>query len=271
MSEIRDKSKTRNKELENKIRKFMIDRALPIIMNPKSGDTVHLMSKRPEQNYYLFLDKQFNHITIWDRKAKHCKCVDEIIKQKGMTLLQLLIFIVKHDISFSSDCSGYYDFAGDLDDSCFFYLDKENQIDISFCTHEDLLSADLTSIVKGVFYYLKGGYCNKYYRNVDKHHSIGLGIDAEYWKLQAELFYKGLPPLSNKGCYGRKAGITPNEECKDCKYFAFLEYFHHCDFDYWKRYGVHLTILLPNDGKTYACEHFKRNDELDVHETIDSV
>lgn len=256
---IMNLKKMESKDIETKIRSFLTDRALPIITHPKSGDTVHLISKRPEENYYLFLDKRFDHITVWDKEAKHCKCVEEIIERKGMTLLQLIIFIVKHNVSFSSDCSGYYDGGSDLDDACFFYLDKKNHIDIGFRTHEDLLSANLTSIVKGAFYYLKGKHCNKYYRNLNKHSSHRIGIDANYWKLQAELFYKGLPPLSNKGCYGRKAGITPNEECKDCKYFAFLEYFHHCDFDYWKRYGVHRTILLPDDGKTYACKHFLRN------------
>jgi len=252
-----------SEDMEIKIRNFLTDRALPIIMHPKSGDTVHLMSKRPEENYYLFLDKRFDHITVWDKEAKHCKCVEEIIERKGMTLLQLIIFIVKHDVSYSSNCSGCYDGVHSLGNDCFFYLDNKNHITINSYTHEDLSSANLTSIVKGAFYYLKGKHCNKYYRNLDKHHSVRIGIDANYWRLQAELFYKGLPPLSNKGCCGRKVGITSNEECKDCKYFAFLEFFHHCDFNYWKVYEKHRCILLPDDGKSYACEHyFKRTKEI---------
>lgn len=250
----------KSKELENEIRRFLTDRALPIIMNPKSGDTVHLMSKRSEENYYVYLDKIFNGITVWDKKVKHCKCVEEIIKQKEMTRLQLMIFIVKHDINFSK-CTHYYDGHNGPEDSCFLMLDSKNHIDIDFCTHEDLLrgNTQLRSIVKSAFDYLKGEYCKKYYER-SNWNPDWVSFNDKYWKLQAELFYKGLPALSNKGCHGRKVGITPDEECKDCKYFAFLEFFHHCDFDYWEVYEEHHCILLPDDGKTYACDHFKRTE-----------
>jgi len=255
-------------ELESEIRRFLTDRALPIITNPKSGDTVYLMSKRNEENYYVFLDKVFSHITIWDDKVKHCECVKKIIRQK-MTRLQFMIFVVKHDVSLTQ-CTGNYDGHDNLEESCFFYFEEKNHIDIDFRTCEDLMNpnTELISIVKGAFDYLKGKYCKKHYAKRNRH---WISFNDKYWRLQASLFYKGLPPLSNKGCYGRKVGITLNEECKDCKYFAFLEYFHHCDFDYWEIYEGHHSILLPDDGKTYACEHFKRNGRPDAHASIANV
>ena len=245
-----------NEELENKIRHFLTDRVLPIIRDPKSGDTEYLMSKCNENNYDTFLDKQFNDIAMCDKRAKHCGCVKEIIKRKGMTLLQLIIFIVKHNVNFVEESHNYND-SNTLDNACFFMLDGKNSITIDFCIREDLNDSELITIVRSAFNYLRGRYCKGYRGKLNCEPSEIMGIDDKYWKLQAELFYKGLPALSNKGCNGRKVGITQNEECKDCKYFA-IELSPHCDFNYWKIYEQPLCLLLPDNGKTYACEHFKR-------------
>lgn len=273
-------------KLENEIRRFLVYRALPIITEPESGDTVYLRSlikdttqfkkgvsfeealvileenaddyeRIEKKRYDAFLDKVFSHITIWDKRIEHCACVGEIIKRKKMTLLQFIVFVVKHDIDLT-ECTGMYDGTHNLEESCYFQLDRENQIDIDFRTREDVMESNtqLRSIIRGAFDYLKGRYCKKHYAKRDRFVPSWISFNDKYWYLQAELFYKGLPPLSNKGCHGRKVGITLNEECKDCKFFAFLKSFHHCDFDYWEKYGEHNYVLLPDDGRTYACKHF---------------
>ena len=240
---------------EEKIKDFLINLAFPLITDKDSGDTTYLMSKFVR--YSEFLDKEFKTITVWNKKEKHCNCVSEIIQHGKMTALQILIFIIQHKVCFSP-CSGYFNGHNNLEDACYFNLAHRNHITIDFCFHEDILenNTQLCSIVKGAFNSLKGKYCKKYYIEPDLYPPFWIEFNNEYWKLQADLFYAGRLALSNKGCYGRKAGIFLNKECKDCKYFASLDDFHHCNFDYWKKYGEHHTILLPNNGKTYACKHF---------------
>ena len=125
--------------------------------------------------------------------------------------------------------------------------------------HSMLLRGKLETAVKSGFDYLKASYCGKNYPPSDSDFKYG------YWKIQAELFFKELPPLSNKGCSNKKSGITWNKECKDCIHFNNKdEDYTCCEFDYEEYkddYGrstkVGFNIFLPDDGKTYACKHFK--------------
>ncbi len=247
--------------IEKKLRDFLLNRVLPLMTDEleegyplKSnligdGDgPVYVMN---EANYGAFLDQGFG--TSGTEIGEH-KCVNKIIKDGGLTLLQLLIFIVKHNLDFC-DNAGHYVYGPD----CYLYLNKKISISIPFPIHSMLLGGELETAVKSGFDYLKANYCGKNYPLSDSDFRYG------YWKIQAELFFKELPPLSNRGCSNKKSGITWNEECKDCAFFNKGKDYTCCEFDYNEKYRdkydrytkTGFNIFLPDDGKTYACKHFK--------------
>ncbi len=245
-----------NLELEKKLRDFLLNRVLPL-MTDELEEGYPLKSKLitrefvfNEKNYGAFLDQGFG--TSWTETGKH-KCVNKIIKDRGLNLLQLLIFIVKHNLDFC-DNAGHYCSGG----GSYLYLNKKTSISMPFMIHSMLLGGKLRTAVKSGFDCLKGEYCGKNYPPSDSN------FNYEYWKIQAELFFKGLPPISNRGCSDKKPGITWNKECKDCAYFKKKKDYTCCGFDYYKykdKYGrstkVGFSIILPKDGKTYACKHLK--------------
>ncbi len=247
-------------QIEKKLRDFLLNRVLPLMTDeleegyPLKSDLIKNEYVFNEANYGNFLDQGFG--TSWVETGKH-KCVNKIIKDRGLTLLQLLIFIVKHNLDFC-DNAGHYVYGGS-----YLYLNKKNSISMSFHMHSTLLGGKLETAVKAGFDYLKGEYCVKNYPVSDSN------FKYRYWKIQAELFFKGLPPISNKGCSDKKSGITWNKECKDCIYFNDNKGDYRwidgvCDFDYTEHYRdqyrratkIGFVLLLPDDGKTYACKHF---------------
>ncbi len=199
--------------IEKKLRDFMLNRVLPLMTDeleegyPLKSDLIgnRRGSIFNETNYGTFLDQRFG--TTWIAPGK-CKCRNKIVKDKGLNLLQLLIFIVKHDLDFCEK-AGHYSSEG----GCYLYIDDKISINISFMMHNMLLGGKLSTAVKSGFDYLKAKYCGENY--------ISSKVDFyyEYWKIQAELFFKGLPPISNRGCSNKKPGITWDKECKDCVCF----------------------------------------------------
>ncbi len=243
-------------ELEKKLRGFLLNRVLPLMTDeleeewPLTSDLITREFVFNEANYGAFLDQGFG--TSWTGSGR-CKCTNKIIKDRGLNLLQLLIFIVKHNLNFA-DNGGHYCSGG-----CYLYLNKKTSISMSFHMRSTLLGGRLMTALQSGFDYLKGEYCVKNYPPSDSN------FNYVYWKIQAELFFKDLPPLSNRGCSNpQKPGITWNKECKDCAYFGKNDkYYGVCDFDYDEykdNYGrstkIGFVLLLPADGKTYACKHF---------------
>jgi len=250
-----------NLELEKELRNFLLNRVLPLMTDELEESwplTSDLIGNRHgsifnEKNYGAFLDQGFG--TAWTELGKH-KCINKIIKDGGLNLLQFLIFMVKHNMNFG-DNAGHYGEGGS-----YFYFNKKTSINIPFRTHSMLLGGKLMTTVKSGFDYLKGEYCGENYPSSDS------DFNYEYWKIQAQLFFKGLPPLSNRGCSDKKPGITWDKECKDCIYFndkkEDYQWIHGvCDFDYVEKYRdkyhrstkIGFVLLLPDDGKTYACKH----------------
>jgi len=244
-----------NLKLEKKLRDFLLNRVLPLMTDeleeeyPLKSDLITREFVFNEKNYGAFLDQGFG--TSWTGSGK-CKCTNKIIKDGGLNLLQLLIFVIKHDLNFA-DNGGHYGEGG-----CYLYLNKKTSINMSFHMYSTLLGSRLITAVQSGFDYLKGEYCGKNYPPSDSN------FIYKYWKIQAELFFKELPPLSNRGCSNpQKPGITWGKECKDCVCFNNKEY-GVCDFDYTEEYRdqyrrstkVGFVLLLPNNGKTYACKHF---------------
>lgn len=249
-----------NESVEKKLRNFLLNRVLPLMTDeleegyPLKSDLIENKYVFTEANYGNFLDQGFG--TSWTETGEH-KCVNKIIKDGGLTLLQLLIFIVKHDMNFC-DSAGHYVYG-----DCYFYLNKKTSINIPFRIHSMLLGGKLITATNSGFDYLKEKYCGKNYPYPDSN------FNYEYWKIQAELFFKELPPISNRGCSDKKSGITWNKECKDCVYFndkkEDYQWIHGvCDFDYAEKYRdkygrstkIGFVLLLPDNGKTYACKHF---------------
>ena len=240
--------------IEKKLRDFLLNRVLPLMTDeleegyPLKSDLIKSEYVFNEANYGNFLDQGFG--ISWVEIGKH-KCISKIIKDRGLTLLQLLIFIVKHNLDFC-DNAGHY-----LYGDSYLYLNKKTSIDMPFSMHSMLLRGKLETAVKSGFDYLKANYCGKNYPPSDSDFNYG------YWKIQAELFFKELPPISNRGCSDKKSGITWNEECKDCIHFNNKKY-GVCHFNYTKKYRdeygrgtkIGFVLLLPDDGKTYACKHF---------------
>lgn len=241
-------------EIEKKLRNFLLNRVLPLMTDeleeawPLKADLIG--DKRGsifnETNYGAFLDQWLS--TQWTALDKcKCKCIKKIINNGGLNFLQLLIFIEKHNLDFC-DNSGHYGEGG-----CYLYIDKKTSINISFMMHHELLEGKLSTAVKSGFDHLKAKYCGENYI------SSGANFNYEYWKIQAELFFKGLPSLSNRGCSDKKSGITWNKECKDCIYFKIKTDYAICNFDYYKEYKkLGFALILPDDGKTYACKHFDK-------------
>ncbi len=243
--------------IEKKLRDFLLNRVLPLMTDeveedyPLKSDLIKNEYVFNEANYGDFLDQRFG--TDWIETGEH-KCVNKIIKDRGLTLLQLLIFIAKHNLDFCGNAGHYVYGPG-----CYLYLNKKTSISIPFPIHGMLLGDKLKPAVKSGFDYLKADYCGKNYPPSDS------DFEYEYWKIQAELFFKGLPPLSNRGCSNKKSGITWNEECKDCAFFNKGKDYTCCEFDYVEKYRgkygrstkVGFNLFLPDDGKTYACKHFK--------------
>lgn len=253
-----------NLKLEKKLRDFLLNRVLPLITDeleeeyPLTSDLITREFVFNEKNYGAFLDQGFG-TSCWTGSGK-CKCTNKIIKDGGLNLLQLLIFIVKHNLDFA-DNGGYYGEGG-----CYLYLNKKTSINMSFHMHSTLLGSRLMTAVQSGFDYLKGEYCGKNYPPSDSN------FNYEYWKIQAQLFFEDLPPLSNRGCSNKKPGITWNKECKDCVYFEKKNDYTCCGFDYdqYKNdYGrsakVGFNIFLPDDGKTYACKHYQEEDKRRIN------
>ncbi|HDY67487.1 MAG TPA: hypothetical protein ENH85_06835 [Candidatus Scalindua sp.] len=243
------------KTIEEKLRDFLLNRVLPLMTDeleegyPLKSDLITREFVFNEKNYGAFLEQWFS--TSWVETGKD-KCVNKIIKDRGLTLLQLLIFIVKHNLNFC-DNAGHYVYGG-----CYFYLNKKTSISIPFSIHGMLLGGKLKTAVKSGFDYLKANYCGKNYPPSDSN------FNYVYWKIQAELFFKKLPPISNRGCSNKKSGITWNKECKNCAFFNKEKDYTCCEFDYdkykdkYNRYTkIGFNLFLPDNGKTYACKHFK--------------
>lgn len=248
--------KITEEEVEKKLRNFLLNRVLPLMTDeseegyPLKADLIGNKhgSIFNEINYGAFLDQWLG--TAGTESSK-CKCTKEIINNGGLSLLQLLIFIVKHNLDFC-DNAGHY-----CDGGCYLYIEQDAELDvgtsinISFAMHSMLLGDELSLAVKSGFDHLKAKYCGKNYM------PSNTNFNYEYWKIQAELFFKGLPYISNKGCSNKKSGITWNKECKDCIYFKTKNEYSCCGFDYYKEYRkVGFFLILPDDGKTYACKHF---------------
>lgn len=237
-------------KVEKKLRDFLLNRVLPLMtdeleeMYPLKADLIGNKhgSIFNETNYGTFLDQWLG--IDWAASSK-CKCINEIIDNEGLSLLQLLIFIEKHNLDFCAN-AGHYCNGG-----CYLYIDVETSINIGFMIHNTLLGGRLGLAVKSGFDHLKAKYCGENYT------PSNANFNYEYWKIQAELFFKGLPYISNKGCSNKKAGVTWNKECKDCIYFKTNNKYTCCEFDYNKEYRkIGFALILPDDGKTYACKHF---------------
>ena len=99
-------------ETEKKLRNFLLNRVLPLMTDeleesyPLKADLIGnkhgLMFN--EANYGAFLNQWLS--SAW-RESGKCKCINKINSDRGLNLLQLLIFIVKHNIDFC-DNAGHY-------------------------------------------------------------------------------------------------------------------------------------------------------------------
>jgi hypothetical protein len=259
-----------------KIKNFMVEFVLPRLTNNAFQDrgffnSYALMSINIEKKWDDFgeyLEQKFD-LWITNKKLKTCDHADTLINQRSVTLLDLLIFKAQH---------GYFDYGNsdhNYQSSTAFYVDRENHLYMPWSVGEDLLQGDLTGAVRGVYNHLNIEKCPKYDCDNDEKHSFYGAIrktyppngnnrdfKAEYWELQAYRYFGKYAPLTNKGCHSCKIGITPNMECRECGFFKLFDHknvkFYHCTFDYWKKYGWHYSNILPDDGKTYACENFQR-------------
>lgn len=257
-----------------RIKNFMVEFVLPRLTNKFYEDrgffaSYSLMSINIEKKHNDFGEYLEQKFSMWgiNRRLKTCDHAESILNQKFVTLLDLLIFKAQH---------GYYEYEGyGCGGYRSFYVDRENHTYLPFGVAEDILGGDLIPAVRGVYNHLNIEKCLKYDCDNDRNHSTYDPIRkiyppnwnrrdfrAEYWEMQAYRYFGNYAPLTNKGCHSCKIGYTPDRECFECVFFKKFRdktvKFQHCTFDYWKKYGWHHSNILPDDGKTYACENFKK-------------